>query len=74
MQIIFLSGTKWMFVTATICTFLVWHKNFEPAQNILGPVKGQGIIVWKMFRRLKFCHTGICSYCYGVPFHNLIIL
>ena len=23
--------------------FLVWHKKFEPAQNILGPVKGQGI-------------------------------
>ena len=21
----------------------VWHKKFEPAQNILGPVKGQGI-------------------------------
>ena len=23
--------------------FLVWHKQFGPAQNILGPVKGQGI-------------------------------
>ena len=23
--------------------FLVWHKKFGPAQNILGPVKGQGI-------------------------------
>jgi hypothetical protein len=22
---------------------LVWHKKFGPAQNILGPVKGQGI-------------------------------
>ena len=30
-----------MFVTATICMF--WHKKFGPAQNILGPVKGQGI-------------------------------
>ena len=25
--------------------FLVWHKTFGPAQNILGPVKGQGIRV-----------------------------
>ena len=25
--------------------FLVWHKEFGPAQNILGPVKGQGINV-----------------------------
>ena len=24
---------------------LVWHKKFGPAQNILGPVKGQGIKV-----------------------------
>ena len=23
--------------------FLVWHKKFGPAQNILRPVKGQGI-------------------------------
>ena len=23
----------------------VWHKKFGPAQNILGPIKGQGIIV-----------------------------
>ena len=23
--------------------FLVWHKTYGPAQNILGPVKGQGI-------------------------------
>ena len=23
---------------------MVWHKKFEPAQNILGPVKGQGMI------------------------------
>jgi hypothetical protein len=23
---------------------LVWHKKLEPAQNILGPIEGQGII------------------------------
>ena len=28
--------------------FLVWHKIFGPAQNILGPVEGQGI------RKFKF--------------------
>ena len=27
----------------TVNKFLVWQKNFGPAQNILGPVKGQGI-------------------------------
>ena len=33
-----------MFVIATIYNkFLVWHKKFGLAQNILGPVKGQGI-------------------------------
>ena len=43
MQIIFFSGTK-CFVTATVLNkFLVWHKKFGPTQNILGPVKGQGI-------------------------------
>jgi len=34
-----------MFVSAAqyVNKFLVWHKKFEPAQNIMGPVKGQGI-------------------------------
>ena len=40
-----------MFVTATICKkkILVWHKKFEPAQNILGPEKEQGNSVWFQF-------------------------
>ena len=25
----------------------VWHKKFGPAQNILGPVKGQGLCIKK---------------------------
>ena len=50
MQIIFFFWHK-MFVTATISgqyvdKFLFWHKKFEPVQNILGPVKGQGIKTW----------------------------
>ena len=43
MQIIFLSGTKCLWLPQYINKFLVWHKKFGPAQNILGPVKGQGI-------------------------------
>ena len=43
MQIIFLSGTKCLWLAQYVNQFLVWHKTFRPAQNILGPVKGQGI-------------------------------
>ena len=43
MQIIFLSGTKFLWLPQYVNTFLVWHKKFGPAQNILGPVKWQGI-------------------------------
>ena len=44
MQIIFLSGTKCLWLPQYVSKFLVWHKKFGPAQNILGSVKGQGII------------------------------
>ena len=43
MQIIFWSGTESLGLAQNMNKFLVWHKKFEPAQNILGPVKGQGI-------------------------------
>ena len=43
MQIIFLSGTKCLSLPQYVNKFLVWHKKIGPAQNILGPVKGQGI-------------------------------
>ena len=42
MQIIFLSGTKYLWQAQYINKFLVRYKKFGPAQNILGPVKGQG--------------------------------
>ena len=42
MQIIFLSGTKCLWLSQYVNIFLVWHKKFEPAQNFLRPVKGQG--------------------------------
>ena len=43
MQIILLFGTKCLRLPQYVNKFLVWHKKFGPAQNILGPVKGQGI-------------------------------
>ena len=43
MQIIFLSGTKCLRQPQYANKFLVRHKKFGPSQNILGPVKGQGI-------------------------------
>ena len=36
MQIIFLSGTKCLWLTQYVNKFLVWYKKFGPAQNILG--------------------------------------
>ena len=43
MQIIVLSGTKCLSLAHYVNIFGGWLKNFGPAQNILGPVKGQGI-------------------------------
>ena len=43
MQIIFLSGTKFLWLPQYVNKFLVWHKKIGPAQSILGPVKGQSI-------------------------------
>ena len=43
MQIIFLTGTKCLWLPQNVNKFLDWHKNFGPVQKILGPVKGQGI-------------------------------
>ena len=52
MQIIFLSGTKFLCLPQYEHKFLVWHKKFGPAQNVSGPVKGQGmcLIVLKLFK------------------------
>ena len=50
MQIIFLSGTKFLWLPQNVNKSLIWHKKFGTAQNILWPVKGQGISVnrWKI--------------------------
>ena len=43
MQNIFLFGTKFLWQAQYDNKCLDWLKKFGPAQNILGPVKGQGI-------------------------------
>ena len=43
MQIIFLSGTKCLWLALNAVKFLGWLKKSGLTQNILGPVKGQGI-------------------------------
>ena len=48
MHIIFLSGTKCLWLPQYVNKFLVWHKKFGPAKNILGPVKGQGMWLKKL--------------------------
>ena len=53
MQIICLSGTKYLWLPQYVNEFLVWHKKFGPAQNILGPVKGQVITLEYFFQNLK---------------------
>ena len=39
----FCAGTKFFEEALNAVKFLGWLKKFGPAQNILGPVKGQGI-------------------------------
>ena len=57
MQIIFLSSTKCLSVTQYVNKFLVRHKKFELAQNILGPVKGQGINIKYWMEITFWCST-----------------
>ena len=52
-QIIFCSGTKCLWLAQYVNKFLVWHKKIGPAQNILGPVKGQVITLEYFFQNLK---------------------
>ena len=52
MQIIFLSSTKCLRLPQYENKFLVWHKKFGPAQNILGPLKGQGIRIALWFDKI----------------------
>ena len=49
MQIIFWSGTKCLWLAQYVNKFLVWQKKIGPAQNILVPVKGQGINLRRYF-------------------------
>ena len=42
-KVSFCASTKVFEEALNAVKFLGWHKIFGPAQNILGPVKGQGI-------------------------------
>ena len=42
-KLFFCGSTKVFEEALNAVKFLGWHKIFGPAQNILGPVKGQGI-------------------------------
>ena len=42
-KIVFCVGTKVFEEALNAVKFWDWLKKFEPAQNILGPVKGQGL-------------------------------
>ena len=42
-KIVFCASTKFFEKALNAVKFLGWHKIFGPAQNILGPLKGQGI-------------------------------
>ena len=44
-KLFFCAGTKVFEEALNAVKFLGWLKKFEPAQNILEPVKGQGINV-----------------------------
>ena len=68
----FFAGTKTNFneckssfcLAQYLIKFLVWHRQFGPAQNILGPVKGQGIqfmhihAIWSYNERWDFPRAG----------------
>ena len=49
----FCAGTKVFEKALNAVKFLGWLKKFGPAQNILGPVKGQGINAFKFLGWLK---------------------
>ena len=66
MQIIFLSGTKCLWLPQNENKFLVWHKKFGPALIILGPVKGPGInLNWfKCYdTKCKYLHSFSLRFC-----------
>ena len=46
-----LSGTKGLQLPQYVNKFLFWHKKIGPAQNILGPVIGQGIWTFICFKK-----------------------
>ena len=50
MKIILWSSTKILALAQYVNQCLVWHKKFGPAQNVLGPVKGQGVNLSSLYQ------------------------
>ena len=48
-KIVFCASTKVFEEALNSVKFLDWLKKFGLAQNILGPLKGQGISIWRLF-------------------------
>ena len=71
MQIIFLSGTKCLWLPQYVIKFLDCYKMFGPAQNILGPVKGQGIYIQS---NLELVNCQIVNILAFVNFFEMTIL
>ena len=63
-QIIFLSGTKCLWLPQYVHKFLVWHKRFGPAQKILGPVKGQGTRYYLNYLSWKYDLLAVTKTCF----------
>ena len=60
-KIVFCAGTKVFEEALNAVKFLSWLKKFGPAQNILRPVKGQGISL-PQIQDLFFSVLSVLSY------------
>ena len=69
-EIVFCASTKFFEEALNAVKFLDWLKIFGPAQNILGPVKGQGIPVLEhlfLFWNVLFLFWNVLFLFWNVP-------
>ena len=63
MQIIFLSGTKCLWLAQYVNNFLLQQKKCGPTQNILWPVEGQGISLFNLYEILStYLTLQVCTW------------
>ena len=72
--IIFLSCTKSLGLAQYVNKFLVRQKKFGPAQNILGPVEGQGKSNFKKRREMFFKFFGLLTISKLYPYGFVIFV